>query len=62
MRTVYVECWHPTEYDTRVVIYRPWWRRKNRPFATAYEINKCRIDNTAPYINGWRPPYMLSYT
>lgn len=32
-----VMVWHPDSPGVRLVVYRPWYRRKRRPFATLTE-------------------------
>jgi hypothetical protein len=42
-----VQCWHPESPGIRLTVYRPWWRRKRRPFATLAEA--LRVG--APHLN-----------
>jgi hypothetical protein len=37
MRGQRVEVWHPESPGGRLIVWRPWWKRKRKPFASMAE-------------------------
>ena len=38
MRGCRVIVWHPESPGVKVQLWRPWWRRKTKPFASLWEM------------------------
>lgn len=54
MRNAWVECWHPDSPGIRVMVWRPWYRTWNRPFASAGELKRAWW-KPAPFSNHYVP-------